>query len=66
MLSKKDFPPKAKVQVLTGKVSKAVLDSLIIADKNDVVLTARQINFEYHYDFTGKMNPTKSMIQVVE
>lgn len=50
---KKTLPLKAKVRVLTRKVSKEVLDSLIFADKYDVVLTARQINFEYHYNFTG-------------
>lgn len=50
---KETLPLKAKVQVLIGKVSKEVLDSLIFADKYDVVLTARQINFEYHYNFTG-------------
>lgn len=50
---KQSLPSKAKVKILTRDVPTEIIDSLILADKYDVVLTAKYINFYYRYSFAG-------------
>lgn len=50
---KQSLPSKAKVKILTRDVPTEIIDSLILADKYDVVLTAKHINFYYRYSFAG-------------
>lgn len=58
---KESLPGKADIRVLTKKVSKKVLDSLVRADKVDLVITAEQIEFDYQFSFTGMENMTKNL-----
>lgn len=57
---KESLPGKADIRVLTKKVCKEVLDSLVRADKVDLVITAQQIEFDYQFSSTGIENMTKN------
>lgn len=47
------LPRKADVRIFNREVSGEVLDSLVHADKIDVVITAKQIKFEYQCNHAG-------------
>ncbi|MPM44215.1 hypothetical protein SDC9_90893 [bioreactor metagenome] len=50
---KESLPRKAKIQMLTEKLSAKALDSLIRVNKFDLVITAQQIRFNYQFKFAG-------------
>lgn len=50
---KESLPRKANIQMLTEKLSDKALDSLIRADKFDLVITAQRIRFNYQFKFAG-------------
>lgn len=49
----KSLPQKAQVRVSAKKWSAQALDSLIRAEKFDVVITAQQISFDYQFRYAG-------------
>lgn len=50
---KESLPRKANIRMLTEKLSSKALDSLILVDKFDLVITAQQIRFNYQFKFAG-------------
>lgn len=50
---KEKLPRKAKVWILTKKLSEKGLDSLVHGNRIDLVITARQIRFDYKFRYAG-------------
>lgn len=60
------MPGKANVQVLTKKVSQEVLDSLVSADKFDLLIIAKQIKFDYQFNFIGMGEVNKELSKPIQ
>lgn len=63
---KKKLSGKANVRVLTKKVSQEVLDSLVSADKFDLLIIAKQIKFDYQFNFIGMGEVNKELSKPIQ
>lgn len=48
------LPPKSNIYILKEKLSQAALDSLIYAEKFDLVITAQNIELDYAFRYVGR------------